>query len=71
MSMYWMFCLYGAIYGFFISANYALTTIIIVNLFGMSKLTNAYGIIMLAQGASNLVGPPFAGMYGLFVGINN
>lgn len=49
-------------YGFFISANYALTTIILVDLLGMEKLTNAYGLVNLAEGISTLLGPPLAGM---------
>ena len=51
-------------YGVFISANYSLTTIILVDVVGMSRLTSAYGILMLAQGLANLVGPPIAGQWG-------
>ena len=54
-------CLYSGTFGFFISGNYALTTIILVELLGMEKLTNAYGLMMLAEGISNLIGPPIAG----------
>ena len=54
-------CVYSGAFGFFISGNYALTTIILVDLLGMEKLTNAYGLIMLAEGISNLVGPPISG----------
>ena len=60
---YFGLCFYSAVFGFFISGNYALTTIILVDLLGMEKLTNAYGVIMLAEGISNLVGPPVAGKY--------
>lgn len=52
---------FTAAYGFFISANYTLTTILLVNLLGMDKLTNAYGIEMLAEGTANLIGPPLSG----------
>ena len=48
-------------YGAFISANYSLTTIILVDLVGMSRLTSAYGVVMFSQGIANLVGPPAAG----------
>ena len=51
-----------AAYGFFISANFALTTVILVDLLGMDRLTNAFGIVSLAQGVANLVGPPLAGL---------
>ncbi len=55
-------CVYACAFGFFISGNYALTTIILVELLGMEKLTNAYGLVMLAEGTANLVGPPLAGI---------
>lgn len=48
-------------YGFFISANYVLSTMLLVEFLGMDKLTNAYGLTMLIQGIGNMVGPPFAG----------
>ena len=58
---YMALTIYCGVFGFFISANYALTTIILVNLFGMDRLTNAYGIVMLAEGVANVIGPPLAG----------
>ena len=61
MMSYTSLAVYCAAYGFFISANYALTTIILVELLSMDKLTNAYGIVMLAEGIANVVGPPLAG----------
>lgn len=61
LTCYVALAVYCSVFGFFISANYALTTIILVNLLGMDKLTNAYGIVMLAEGVANVVGPPLAG----------
>ena len=61
MPNFVMLSLYSGVLGFFISGNYALTTIILVELLGMEKLTNAYGLIMLGEGISNLIGPPIAG----------
>ena len=61
MPNFVMLSLYSGVFGFFISGNYALTTIILVELLGMEKLTNAYGLIMLGEGISNLIGPPIAG----------
>lgn len=48
-------------FGFFISANYVLCTVILVDYLGMDKLTNAYGLTMLMQGVANMIGPPVAG----------
>ena len=51
----------AGIFGFAISANYALTSPILVELVALEHFSNAYGLLLLAQGISNLVGPPFAG----------
>ena len=53
----------SALYGLFVSANYALTTVILIELVGFERLTDAVGIISFAQGIANLVGPPLAGTY--------
>lgn len=58
---YALLSIYSASFGFLISANYSLTTIILVDLLSMEKLTNAYGLVMLAEGLANLIGPPLAG----------
>ena len=50
-------------YGFFISGNYALTTILLVELVGLDHLTSGYGLLLLVQGIANLLGPPIAGTY--------
>ncbi|CAF1527798.1 unnamed protein product, partial [Adineta steineri] len=44
-----------------ISANYALTSIILANLYGLELLTSAYGLILLGQGLSSLFGPILGG----------
>jgi MFS family permease len=51
----------AGIYGLCISANYSLTSPILVNLVSIEQFSNAYGLLLLVQGISNLVGPPFAG----------
>lgn len=35
---------------------------ILVDLLGMEKLTNAFGLLLLFQGVASLIGPPIAGM---------
>ena len=49
------------IFGFAISANYSLTSPMLVNMVSIDEFSNAYGLLLLIQGVSNLVGPPFAG----------
>ena len=61
LKTFTLLAIYCTAYGFFMSANYSLTTIIVVELLGMDQLTNAYGFVSLAEGLANLVGPPFAG----------
>lgn len=51
----------SGLFGLFIAANYALTSIILVELITLDRFTNAYGLLLLVQGIANLVGPPLAG----------
>lgn len=51
----------AALYGFTISANYALVSVILVDLISLDKFTNGYGLLLLVQGIASLIGPPFAG----------
>lgn len=49
------------IFGLAVSANYALTSIILANMCGLELLTSAYGLILLGQGLSSLGGPVLGG----------
>ena len=60
---YSLLCVLSGLYGCFISANYALTTVILAEIVGMDKLTTAYSITLLVQGIGNMVGPPVAGEF--------
>lgn len=51
----------SGLFGLFISVNYSLCTVMLVEYLGLDKLANAYGLMMLVQGVANLVGPPVAG----------
>ncbi|XP_014232686.1 uncharacterized protein LOC106656306 [Trichogramma pretiosum] len=48
-------------FGFFIAANYSLTSIILVEAITLERFTNAYGLLLLVQGIANLMGPPLGG----------
>jgi len=61
LTSFGMLAAYCAVYGFFMSANFSLTTIIVVELLGMDQLTNAYGFVTMAEGLANVFGPPLAG----------
>lgn len=46
----------------YILAGYiSLTSIILVDLFGLDKLTNAFGLLILFRGAAAIIGSPLAG----------
>lgn len=61
VSNYYMLCAISGAFGLFISANYSLTSIILVELITIERFTNAYGLLLLVQGVANLMGPPLAG----------
>ncbi|XP_014294874.1 monocarboxylate transporter 14 [Microplitis demolitor] len=52
---------YAAIYGSSVSAFAALRSILVVELVGLEKLTNAFGLLLLFQGVAALIGSPLAG----------
>jgi len=52
---------YAAVAGFFIAPFISLTSIILVELLGLEKLTNSFGLLLLFRGMASVVGPPFAG----------
>ncbi|CAH1369583.1 unnamed protein product [Tenebrio molitor] len=53
--------LYASVFGFTIGAYVGLTSVILVDLLGLEKLTNAFGLLLLFQGIASLIGPPMAG----------
>ena len=53
--------IYCAVFGLTIGAYVGLTSVIVVDLFGLEKLTNAFGLLLPFQGIASLVGPPIAG----------
>ncbi|XP_078035732.1 monocarboxylate transporter 9 isoform X2 [Augochlora pura] len=48
-------------FGIAISGYISLTSIILVDLLGLEKLTNAFGLLILFRGAAAIVGSPLAG----------
>ncbi|XP_014662482.1 PREDICTED: uncharacterized protein LOC106805421 [Priapulus caudatus] len=53
---------YCTVFGLTAAAYICLTSVILVDLLGLEKLTNAFGLLMLFRGASCMAGPPIAGM---------
>lgn len=46
----------------FVAGYISLTSIILVDLLGLDKLTNAFGLLILFRGAAAIVGSPLAGI---------
>ncbi|KAF7997492.1 hypothetical protein HCN44_006063 [Aphidius gifuensis] len=57
---------YAAIFGLSISVFAALRSILVVELMGLEKLTNAFGLILLFQGIAATIGTPLAGFLGTY-----
>ncbi|XP_053970364.1 monocarboxylate transporter 12 [Hylaeus volcanicus] len=55
------FALYSSVFGFTSGAYVGLTSVILVDLLGLRRLTNAFGLLLLFQGFASLLGPPIAG----------
>ncbi|XP_061707519.1 monocarboxylate transporter 13-like [Cydia pomonella] len=58
---FWGLAMYAAMYGFTSGAYVGLTSVVLVDLFGMEKLTNAFGLLLFFQGLASLFGAPLAG----------
>ncbi|EAA44794.4 AGAP003205-PA [Anopheles gambiae str. PEST] len=54
---------YAAIFGLAIACFSALRSILVVDLMGLEKLTNAFGILCLFQGIAAFLGAPIAGYF--------
>jgi predicted MFS family arabinose efflux permease len=54
--------IYCVIFGSCIAAFITLRSIVLVELLGLSKLANSFGILLLFQGCASIVGSPVAGM---------
>lgn len=58
---FYALAIYSTVFGFLIGAYVGLTSVILVDLLGLEKLTNAFGLLLLFQGISSFLGPPIVG----------
>ncbi|GMT33376.1 hypothetical protein PFISCL1PPCAC_24673, partial [Pristionchus fissidentatus] len=58
---YYLLCVYAGAFGFTISSYICLTSVILVDLLGLERLTNAFGLLLLFQGVGTVFGPPLSG----------
>nr|XP_053632896.1 uncharacterized protein LOC128688894 [Cherax quadricarinatus]XP_053632897.1 uncharacterized protein LOC128688894 [Cherax quadricarinatus]XP_053632898.1 uncharacterized protein LOC128688894 [Cherax quadricarinatus]XP_053632899.1 uncharacterized protein LOC128688894 [Cherax quadricarinatus] len=61
ITNYWLLAMTSGVFGLFISANYALTSVILVELVSLEAFSKTYGMLLLIQGVANLIGPPLVG----------
>lgn len=52
---------YCAIFGITSGAYVGLTSVVLVDLLGLDKLTNAFGLLLMFQGIASVIGPPVIG----------
>lgn len=53
---------YAAFFGLSIGCYVSLTSVLLVDLLGLERLTSAFGLLLLFQGVASLIGPPLAGL---------
>lgn len=52
---------YCALFGITSGAYVGLTSVVLVDLLGLDKLTNAFGLLLMFQGIASVMGPPVIG----------
>ncbi|XP_043193230.1 uncharacterized protein LOC122365772 isoform X2 [Amphibalanus amphitrite] len=60
-SSYASFVAVCVAFGFFVAGYISLTCMVLVDLLGIDKLSNAFGLLILFRGTASMVGPPVAG----------
>ena len=63
MNTYASQAVYAAIFGVTSGAYVGLTSVVLVDLLGLDKLTNAFGLLLMFQGIASVLGPPFVGTH--------
>ena len=53
--------LYCTVFGVTSGAYIGLTPVVLVDLLGLDKLTNAFGLLSLFNGIASIIGPPIIG----------
>ncbi|CAG2163567.1 unnamed protein product [Oppiella nova] len=62
-NTYLTLIIYSAIFGFSIACFAALRSVITVELLGLERLTNAFGLLLMFQGIAVVIGSPIAGWF--------
>uniref|UniRef100_A0A146M148 Monocarboxylate transporter 5 n=1 Tax=Lygus hesperus TaxID=30085 RepID=A0A146M148_LYGHE len=71
-STFTTFAIVAAIFGLSCGAYVGLTAVVLVDLLGLDRLTNAFGLLLLFQGFASFIGPPITGgLYDYFQSFNH
>jgi len=62
LTQYVTFTIISSLFGLFIAAYIALTSIVLVDICGIEKLTSSFGLLTVFRGVSAIIGPPLAGL---------
>lgn len=54
---------YASFFGFFSGGNVALLSIVLVDIVGIEKLSDAFGVLLLFMGIAAAIGSPIVGEY--------
>lgn len=54
------------VFGFTAGAYVGLTSVVLVDLMGLDRLTNAFGLLLFFQGVASFLGLPLAGKLNYF-----
>ena len=54
----------------FLGIYVCLTSVVLADMVGVKRLSNAFGMILLFVGIGTIVGPPMAGMYIYYIAFN-
>ncbi|CAG9533501.1 unnamed protein product [Cercopithifilaria johnstoni] len=63
LTQYWMFVVYTIPFAWSVACFSSLRSIICIELLGLEKLSNAFGMMMLFMGIAALIGPPLAALF--------
>ena len=63
--------MYCALFGITSGAYVGLTSVVLVDLLGLEKLTNAFGLLLMFQGIASVIGPPVIGKISTLVHLSN
>ena len=59
--------IYATLYGVTSAAYVLLTTLVLADLLGADKFTNAFGLLLLFQGVATFIGPPIVGKLDILI----